>query len=225
VAKVGALLPRGLVVGPNQEALAKGIANLEQHIANVKAHGVSAVVAINAFDDDLPQELNYVRERALAAGAVGAAVSTHWAEGGRGAEELGRAVVAACERGAAYRLLYPDSASIKEKIETIARRMCGAGGVNYEEKAESQIETASRLGFADMPVCMAKTPLSLSHDPTLKGRPTGFTVPIKELRILAGAGFLTAICSGMQLMPGLPRTPAGERIDLDPETGRIIGLS
>ncbi|HJU03691.1 MAG TPA: formate--tetrahydrofolate ligase [Nitrospiraceae bacterium] len=224
VAKVGAPLPKGLV-GPNPEALAKGMANLEQHIANVNAHGVPAVVAINAFSDDPLDELKFVKEKALAAGAIGTAVSTHWAEGGKGAEELARAVISACAHGAVYRPLYPDSASIKEKIETIARRIYGAAEVKYEEKTESQIEIATKLGFRTLPVCMAKTPLSLSHDPLLKGRPTGFTVPIKELRILAGAGFLTAVCSGMQLMPGLPRKPAGERIDLDLGTGEIVGLS
>ncbi|MGH7230842.1 MAG: formate--tetrahydrofolate ligase [Nitrospiraceae bacterium] len=224
IAKVGAALPKGLV-GPNPEALAKGMVNLEQHIANVNAYGVPAVVAINAFQDDPPQELDYVQQRALAAGAVGAAVSTHWADGGKGSEELARAVVSACANESAYQPLYHDSASIKEKIETITRRMYGAAGVSYDQHAESQIAVAERLGFGVLPICMAKTPLSLSHDPMLKGRPTGFTVPIKELRILAGAGFLTAVCSGMQLMPGLPRKPAGERIDLDLETGHIVGLA
>ena len=134
-------------------------------------------------------------------------------------------VVQACQGPSAFTPLYPDSASIKQKIETIARRMYGAAGVRYEEQAEAQIEAASKLGFSHFPICMAKTPSSLSHDATLKGRPSGFTVPIKDLRILAGAGFLTAVCSGTQLMPGLPKRPAGERIDLDPGTGQIIGLS
>ena len=134
-------------------------------------------------------------------------------------------VVAACVKPSEYAPLYAESAPIKQKIETIARRMYGAAGVRYEEQAETQIEAAAKLGFGHFPICMAKTPFSLSHEATLKGRPTGFTVPIKELRIMAGAGFLTAICSGIQLMPGLPKRPAGERIDLDPGTGQIIGLS
>jgi len=158
-------------------------------------------------------------------GAVAAAIATAWTEGGAGAHELAQAVRSACARPSTYTPLYQDSASIKEKIDTIVRRVYGAAGVVYDAQAESQIETATRLGFGQVPICMAKTPLSLSHDPTLKGRPSGFTVPIKELRILAGAGFLTAVCSGIQLMPGLPKRPVGERIDLDPETGQIVGLS
>ena len=223
-ARPGAPLPRGLT-GPNPEALTMGLANLEQHIENVKAFGVPAVVAINAFGGDPPDELEYTRKRAVAAGAVAAVVATPWADGGKGTEELAEAVVRACDRPSAYAPLYPDAASIKQKIETIARRMYGAAGVRYEEQADAQIETASTLGFGCLPICMAKTPSSLSHDPALKGRPSGFTVPIKELRIAAGAGFLTAICSGIQLMPGLPKRPAGELIDLDPETGEIIGLT
>jgi len=222
--KAGKPLPPGLT-GPNREALVRGVANLEQHIANVKAFGVPAVVAINAFPTDPEDELQYAREQALTVGAVAAAVSTHWADGGYGAEELARVVVAACAKPSEYAPLYADSAPIKQKIETIARRMYGAAGVRYEEQAETQIEAAAKLGFGHFPICMAKTPFSLSHEATLKGRPTGFTVPIKELRIMAGAGFLTAICSGIQLMPGLPKRPAGERIDLDPGTGQIIGLS
>ena len=224
VAKAGSPLPVGLT-GPNTDALAKGIANLEQHIANVKNYGVPVVVAINGFQGDSHEEWEYVKQRALEAGAVGAAVSTHWADGGQGAEGLVEEVITACRQPSGFRFLYPDSMSIKQKIATVATRMYGADGVTFEPMAEGQIETASRLGYGEWPVCMAKTPLSLSHDPTLKGRPTGFTVPIQELRILAGAGFLTAVCSGIQLMPGLPKHPAGEHIDVDPETNQIIGLS
>jgi formate--tetrahydrofolate ligase len=224
VAKAGSPLPPGLT-GPNPDALAKGIANLEQHIANVTTYGVPVVVAINGFEGDSQEEWQYVKQRALEAGAVGAAVSTHWADGGKGAEALVEEVVAACRKPSGFRLLYPDSMPIKEKINTVATRMYGASGVVFEPAAEEHIETASRMGWDGWPVCMAKTPLSLSHDPSLKGRPTGFTVPIKELRILAGAGFLTAVCSGIQLMPGLPTHPAGEHIDIDPETNQIVGLS
>ncbi|MBH0202273.1 MAG: formate--tetrahydrofolate ligase [Nitrospira sp.] len=224
VAKAGAALPSSLT-GPNQQALSKGIANLEQHIANVLAHGVPVVVAVNAFKDDSQDELDWVREQSLRMGAVDAAVSTHWADGGRGAEQLAAAVLKASERPAQFRHLYDVSWPIRKKIETIATRMYGAAGVTFEPEAERQIDTAEALGYGGLPVCMAKTPLSLSHDPTLKGRPTGFMVPIKALRILAGAGFVTAVCSGIQLMPGLPKKPAGERITLDPISGKIVGLS
>lgn len=222
--KPGSPLPAGLT-GPNPEALERGFANLEQHIANAKAHGVPVVVAVNAFEGDARDELNWVRERSLEAGAADAAVSTHWADGGRGAEQLAAAVVKASERPANFAHLYDLAWSIRKKIETIATRMYGAADVKFEPDAARQLDLAEALGFGQLPVCMAKTPLSLSHDPALKGRPTGFTLPIKELRILAGAGFVTAVCSGIQLMPGLPKRPAGERIDLDPRTGEIVGLS
>jgi formate--tetrahydrofolate ligase len=221
--KAGAPLPAGLV-GRNKEALEKGMANLEQHIANVRAFGVPVVVAVNAFQTDPEDELQYVQDRAVQAGAVAAAVSTAWSDGGEGSRLLARAVRTACEEASRYTLLYPDSASIKEKIEAIATRIYGADAVSFDSEAESQMQQASRLGYDQLPICMAKTPFSLSHDAGLKGRPRGFTLPIRELRILAGAGFLTAVCSGIQLMPGLPRKPAGEHIDLDPRTGQPIGL-
>jgi formate--tetrahydrofolate ligase len=200
------------------------MANLAQHISNVHAFGIPAVVALNAFPEDTEAELHYVQAQALRLGALGATVSTAWAEGGKGSEELARVVVDACRQSSAYRPLYPDSASIKEKIETIATRIYGAGAVAYEPAAEAQIQLASRLGYDRLPICMAKTPFSLSHDPALKGRPSGFILPVRELRMLAGAGFLTAVCSGIQLMPGLPSNPAGEQIDLDGQTGQIRGL-
>ncbi len=158
-------------------------------------------------------------------GAIDAVVSTHWSDGGKGAEQLASAVVKACDQPSRFTHLYELAWPIRTKIETIASRMYGAGSVTFEPEAERQMERAEALGFGRLPVCMAKTPLSLSHDPALKGRPTGFTVPIKELRILAGAGFVTAVCSGIQLMPGLPKKPAGERIALDPVNGAIVGLS
>ncbi|MCS6897419.1 MAG: formate--tetrahydrofolate ligase [Nitrospira sp.] len=223
-AKAGVPLPVNLT-GPNPDALSQGFANLKQHIANVKAHGVPVVVAVNAFKDDSPAELDWVRDQSIKAGAVEAAVSTHWAEGGRGAEQLAAAVVRACGQPSRFQYLYELSWPIRKKIETIATTMYGAEGVVFEPEAERQMERAEVLGFGSLPICMAKTPFSLSHDPSLKGRPTGFTVPIRELRILAGAGFLTAVCSGIQLMPGLPKRPAGERIDLDPLSGEIVGLS
>ncbi len=223
-AKAGAPLPPDLT-GPNPDALAKGVANLIQHIANVKAHGVPVVVAVNVFKDDPPAELEWVREQSIKGGAVEAALSTHWMDGGKGAEQLAAAVVKACGQPSQFRYLYDLSWPIRKKIETIATTMYGAERVVFEPDAERQMERAERLGFAEFPICMAKTPFSLSHDPSLKGRPTNFTVPIKELRILAGAGFLTAVCSGIQLMPGLPKRPAGERIDLEPASSTVRGLS
>ncbi len=222
--KSGAPLPAGLT-GPNQEALVKGFANLEQHIANVKSHGVPVVVAVNAFIDDPVAELEWVRERSQEVGAMDAAVSTHWADGGKGAEELGRAVVGATEKTPAFRHLYDVDSPIREKIRTIATQMYGASDVSFDTEAERDMELAQQIGLDRLPICMAKTPLSLSHDPALKGRPSGFTLPIKEVRMLAGAGFLTAVCSGMQLMPGLPKKPAGERVGIDQATGEIVGLS
>ena len=222
--KVGTPLPAGLT-GPNREALAKGFANLEQHIANVKAHGVPVVVAVNAFRDDPLAELEWVRERSREAGAVDAAVSTHWADGGKGAEALAQAVARATETSSSFRYLYELAWPIKKKIQAIATEIYGASGVSFDAVAERDIQSAEQLGLDELPICMAKTPLSLSHDPALKGRPTGFTLPIKEVRMLAGAGFLTAVCSGIQLMPGLPKKPAGERIDIDPATGEVVGLS
>ncbi len=222
--KLGAPLPAGLT-GPNQDALAKGFANLEQHIANVKAHGVPVVVAVNGFIDDPVSELEWVRERSQEVGAVDAAISTHWADGGEGAKDLAKAVVKATEKASAFRHLYDVDWPIKRKIQTIATQMYGASAVSFDAQADHDIEVAQQVGLDRLPICMAKTPLSLSHDPALKGRPLGFTLPIKEVRMLAGAGFLTAICSGIQLMPGLPKKPAGERIGIDPGTGKIVGLS
>jgi formate--tetrahydrofolate ligase len=222
--KSGVPLPETLT-GPNEAALAKGFANLERHIANVRAHGIPVVVAVNAFTNDPAPELEWVCRQSCKAGAFDAAISTHWADGGKGAERLAGAVLNAANQGGTFAHLYKTDWSIRKKIETIATTMYGAAGVSFEPEAERQMETADRLGFSHLPICMAKTPLSLSHDPALKGRPSGFILPIKELRILAGAGFLTAVCSGMQLLPGLPKKPAGERIDLNVETGEIIGLA
>jgi formate--tetrahydrofolate ligase len=224
VVKAGASLPAGLT-GPNREALIRGFANLEQHIANVRVYGVPVVVAVNAFSGDPEDELEWVCQHARKVGATEAAVSTHHANGGKGSEELAQAVVRAAAQKSSFSHLYDTAWPTKKKIEMIATTMYGASAVSYDAAAEQQIELGQQLGYGDLPICMAKTPLSLSHDPALKGRPSGFTVPVKEVRLLAGAGFLTAVCSGIQLMPGLPKKPAGERIGLDPKTGEIVGLS
>lgn len=222
--KAGTPLPTGLT-GPNMEALVRGFDNLEQHIANVKAHGVPVIVAVNAFKDDSAEELEWVCRQACSVGADEAAVSTHHADGGKGAEDLAKAVIKAASARSSFRYLYEIDWTIKKKIETIAGTVYGASAVSYDALAEQQIDLAGSMGHHRLPICMAKTPLSLSHDPTVKGRPSGFTLPIKEIRVLAGAGFLTAVCSGIQLMPGLPKKPAGERIGLDPQTGEIVGLA
>ncbi len=225
----GTVRPGGAVPAslrePNREALNKGLANLEQHLANVAAHGVPAVVAINAFPEDTEEELRYVEEKAREAGAAGAAVTTHFLEGGKGAERLGEVVMKACAEPAGFRFLYDEDMNIQEKIERITSRMYGASAVRYDDRALEGIALAERLGLARVPVCMAKTPLSLSHEPLLKGRPRDFVVPIKDLRLSAGAGFVTALASGIQLLPGLPRRPAGEHIDLDTRTGEVTGLT
>ena len=222
--RAGQPVPAGLS-GPNRDALARGFANLEAHLANVRAYGIPAVVAINAFDQDSDDELRWVCEQAKQSGAADAVVTTHFQDGGKGAEALARAVMEASRGPHRFAPLYDATWPIKRKIETIAGRMYGAAGVSYDAQAEQDIERATRWGFDQLPICMAKTPLSLSHDPSLRGRPSGFTVPITELRILAGAGFLTAVCSGMELLPGLPSRPSGEHIDLDPKTGEITGLT
>jgi formate--tetrahydrofolate ligase len=222
--RAGFPLPVGLT-GPNPEALSRGVANLVQHIANMKAFGIPVVVAINAFEHDPAEELDFIKRQAIEAGAVAAEVSTHFMEGGQGAEALAKTVVQACQQPSHFRFLYADKDSFRDKITTVATTIYGAAGVSFSEQAERQMEQATQLGYGHFPVCMAKTPLSLSHDATLLGRPTGFIVPINEVRILAGAGFVTAVCSGMQLMPGLPKRPAGERISLDTATGTIIGLT
>ncbi|WP_455378095.1 formate--tetrahydrofolate ligase [Petrachloros mirabilis] len=224
VVKVGAPLPMTLT-GPNQEALVRGFANLEQHIENVKAHGIPVVVAVNAFKDDSESELEWVCQQARKAGDVEAAISTHHADGGKGSEDLAKAVSRAVAMPSTFTHLYENVWPIQRKIETIALKIYGADSVLFEDQAKNQIETIERLGYGELPICMAKTPLSLSNDPALKGRPRGFTLPIKEVRLLAGAGFVTAVCSGIQLMPGLPKKPAGERIDVDPVSGQVVGLS
>ena len=224
VVKAGSPVPIGLS-GTNQESVERGFPNLEQHIANVKDHGIPVVVAINAFKDDPSAELEWLRQQACKAGAAEAAISTHYADGGKGSENLARAVIRAAGQPSSFSHLYDLPWPTKSKIETIAVQMYGASGVWFEPQAERDIDLIRQLGYESLPICMAKTPLSLSHDPALKGRPTGFTLPIKEVRLLAGAGFLTAVCSGIQLMPGLPKKPAGERIGLDPQTGLTVGLS
>jgi methylenetetrahydrofolate dehydrogenase (NADP+)/methenyltetrahydrofolate cyclohydrolase/formyltetrahydrofolate synthetase/formate--tetrahydrofolate ligase len=209
----------------NLTLLEKGLPNLEKMIQNARAFGIPVVVAVNRFSDDTPAEIDLVRRVAIRAGAEDAVMSNHWAAGGAGAVELGKAVIAACRKLAHFRFLYPLDLSIKQKIETIVREMYGGAGVDYSPEAEEKIELYTRNGFDKLPICMAKTHLSLSHDPTLKGVPTGFIVPVRDIRASVGAGFLYPLLGAMSTMPGLPTRPAYYDVDLDPETGCVVGLS
>jgi formate--tetrahydrofolate ligase len=181
------------------------------------------VVAINQFTTDAESEFAVIAERARAAGALAVVRSNVWAEGGKGGAELAEAVVAACEAPKQFKHLYELVWPIKQKIETIATRMYGAAKVVYEKPAEEAIERFTRLGYDKLPICMAKTHLSLSHEAAQKGRPTGFTFPVRDVRASVGAGFLYPLCGAMRTMPGLPSAPAGEKIDLGPD-GRVVGL-
>jgi len=208
----------------NVPAVRAGSANLAKQVENVLAFGVPVVVAINAYPTDTPGEVSAVREAALEAGARAAVVSTHFQTGGAGAEELARAVWAAAQEGAPdFHMLYADDASLRDKIETIAVRIYGAAGVDELPAASKALALYESLGFGRLPVCMAKTQYSLSHDPALRGRPTGFRVPIRDVKLSAGAGFVTPLLGEMRTMPGLPSRPGGENIDID-ANGDIIGL-
>ncbi|MCS6835744.1 MAG: formate--tetrahydrofolate ligase [Anaerolineae bacterium] len=200
-----------------------GAANLIKQIENVAIHGVTPVVAINSFATDHADEVAAIQRIATEAGALGAVVARHHAEGGRGAAELAELVVQACERPNSFRFLYPLEQPLKAKIETIATRIYGAGSVSYEPMAERQLRDYEANGFGRLPICMAKTHLSLSHDPALKGAPKGFTLPIREVRASVGAGFIYPLVGEMRTMPGLPDHPAAEAVDLDDE-GRVLGL-
>ncbi len=213
----------GAYTKENLELLEKGLCNLGAHIKNVLKFGIPVVVAVNAFKDDTPAELEMIREYAIGQGAEDSVVTTHWADGGNGAGKLAEAVVAACEKPSDFDFLYPLDWSIKQKIEKISTDIYGADGVSYEPLAEKQIADYERAGFGNLPICMAKTHLSLSHDPTLKGQPTGFTVPVREVRASVGAGFIYPLIGSMSTMPGLATHPAFMSIDID-ENGEITGL-
>ncbi|HEX9987683.1 MAG TPA: formate--tetrahydrofolate ligase [Chloroflexia bacterium] len=204
-------------------ALEEGSSNLVAQVENVRRMGIPAVVAINAFPTDTPAEWALIEKAALEAGAVAAVPSTHYMDGGAGASDLASAVVQATQQPADFRFLYPLDISIKQKIEAIATQFYGAKDVEYADDAEAKIKLYTRMGFDNLPICMAKTHLSLSHDPKLKGRPTGFTLPVRDVRLSAGAGFIYPLCGTMLTMPGLPSDPAGAHIDID-EQGLVTGL-
>ncbi|MDQ3468434.1 MAG: formate--tetrahydrofolate ligase [Actinomycetota bacterium] len=207
----------------NPDDVDAGAANLRKQIDNVKAHGVVPVVAINAFPTDHPSEHEAIRRVAESAGAR-VAVCTHFADGGAGATDLARAVVEACEEPNDFHFLYPDTASLKEKIETVATTIYGAGRVAYLPIADRQLANYTDNGFGHLPVCIAKTHLSISGDASLKGAPTGHTLTVREVRASVGAGFVYPICGEMRTMPGLGTRPAAAVIDFD-ESGEIVGLS
>ena len=218
----GRPLPEDLLA-ENPDDVAAGAANLRKQIANIRLHGVPAVVAINAFPTDHASEHEVIRQIAAEESAR-AAVSTHFSDGGQGAVELAEAVEEATAEPSDYHVLYPDSASLRDKIHAVATKVYGADGVEYSAQAAKQLDTYERAGFGHLPVCIAKTHLSISSDPSLKGAPTGWTLPVREVRASVGAGFVYPICGDMRTMPGLSAHPAAARIDLDPD-GQIVGLS
>ncbi len=207
----------------NPDDVFAGADNLRKQIENIRLHGVSPVVAINAFPTDHDSEHAAIREIAEEMGAR-VAVANHFTEGGAGATELAEAVAEAAEEPTEFTFLYPEEASLREKIETIATKVYGADGVAYDMKASQQLDSYEKSGFGHLPVCMAKTHLSISSDPTLLGAPKGWTLPVREVRASVGAGFIYPLCGEMRTMPGLSVTPAATHIDID-ENGEIVGLS
>ncbi|KAJ7632625.1 formate--tetrahydrofolate ligase-domain-containing protein [Roridomyces roridus] len=204
--------------------LKEGCKNLVRHIENSRKFGVKVIVAINQFATDTPAELALVREEALAGGADAAVVSNHWAEGGAGARALAEAVIATCEGSSQFKFLYDLNLPIEEKISIISKEIYGADGIELSELAKTQVDTYTAQGYSNLAICMAKTQYSFSHDPKLKGVPTGFTIPIREVRLSAGAGFLYPILGDMATMPGLGTRPGFWEVGLDPETGAVQGL-
>lgn len=208
----------------NLDLLRRGLVNLIAHLGIVKRFGIPAVVAINAFPTDTRAEWDLISEAATQAGASAAVVTHHWEKGGEGAAELAEAVERACEEPKEFRFLYELDQSLQVKIETIARDVYGADGVDYTDEGRETLERLEADGFGALPICMAKTQYSLSHDPALKGAPKGWRLPIREVRLASGAGFVYPLCGDMTTMPGLPSKPAFMGIDVD-ETGKITGLS
>ena len=205
------------------DALRRGIDNLSAHIEIVRAYGLPCVVSINNFPTDTDAEIALIEELAVGAGAETVVVNRAFAEGGKGAIDLANAVVEACERPNTFDFLTPTGAGLKEQIEAIATRLYGADGVDYLPQAEKDIARMEELGFGQVPVCMAKTHLSLSHDPLMLNRPAGFRLPVRSVVPSAGAGFVVVLCGDMQRMPGLGKTPAFQQVDID-EDGRTVGL-
>ena len=218
----GKPLPDALLA-ENPDEVHMGGDNLRKQLENMQIHGCTPVVAINVFPGDHPADIAAIHEIAAEYGAR-AAVSTHFSDGGRGATELATAVKEAAEEPSQFAVLYPDDASLEDKIHAVATKVYGADGVEYSPQAWSQLKTFTDAGFGDLPVCIAKTHLSLSHDPKRKGAPTGWTLPVREVRASVGAGFVYPICGDMRTMPGLGKTPAAHAIDIDAD-GNVVNLS
>ncbi len=218
----GKPLPDGLKQ-EDLDALQAGIGNLEKQIENVRLFGIPVVVAVNRFPGDTDAEIEFVRQAALAAGACAAHVSTLFTDGGKGGEELAHALVKAADEPSSFRLLYPDDASLKEKIETLASKIYGADGVDYEPEADKQLALFEERGYGRFPICMAKTQYSLSHDANLKGRPTGFRFKVRDARVAVGAGFVYPLAGEIMTMPGLGKVPGGARMDID-QDGNVVGM-
>ena len=219
----GKPLPKELTE-ENLPALEKGAANMVKNIEIARLFGVPVVVAINAFITDTENEVKLLQKIAKEAGAEGAVRSDHWANGGAGAVELGEAVVSACEKTSNFQFLYPLEMPIGQKIETIATKVYGADGVDFLPEAEAKIKLYNKLGFSELPICMAKTHLSLSHVPGWKGVPKGYRIPVRDIRASVGAGFLYPLLGDMRTMPGLPSRPVFFDVDLDMKTGKVVGL-
>ena len=208
----------------NLELLEKGLPNLLQHTENALKFGVPVVVAINRFKDDTDAEIQLIRTRAQETAAEDAVESTVWADGAKGGAALAEAVVKACDKPSNFKFLYPDEMSIKDKMETIAREIYRAGSVSYTPEVEAKIAAFTKMGLSNLPMCMAKTHLSFTHDPAVKGAPRDWNLPITDIRASVGAGFLYPLCGTMRTMPGLPTRPAFTDVDIDLETGRVVGL-
>ena len=218
----GKSLPEA-ILAENPDEVHAGGDNLRKQIENMQMHGVTPVVAVNTFPGDHEADLRAIDEIAAEFG-VRSARSTHFADGGRGAADLASAVAEAADEPSEFSVLYPDAMSLRDKIETVATKVYGADGVDYSPTAAKQLDTYEDAGFGELPVCIAKTHLSISSDPALKGAPTGWRLPVREVRASVGAGFVYPICGDMRTMPGLGRTPAAHSIDID-ENGEIVGLS
>ncbi|MCJ1287836.1 tetrahydrofolate synthase [Xylographa opegraphella] len=208
----------------NVNILRRGCVNLKKHISNARYYGVPVVVAINKMETDTEAEIAVIREESLAAGADDAIPANHWAEGGRGAVDLAKGVITASAKDKDFKLLYETTGSVQDRIERIGKIMYGADKVEFSELAQKKVDMYEKQGFGNLPICIAKTQYSLSHDPALKGAPIGFTVPIRDVRLAVGAGYLYALAADIQTIPGLPTAPGYLNVDVDPETAEIDGL-